>query len=93
MSILAYIKNNKQKSVMIVISISVLLGVFVVRKVTISLPYLIEKNGWSSSLPAWFDPYGVAVTGLLTGAILVVLINWTFRKFVKELEQDDAGIK
>jgi hypothetical protein len=73
---------------MIVISISVLLGVLIVRKITLWLPYLIQEKGWSTSLPAWFDPYGVAITGLLIGALVVVLINWSFRVFVKDLEKE-----
>ena len=73
---------------MIVISISVLIGILLVRKITLWLPALIQHNGWSDSLPSWFDPYGVALTALLVGAIMVVLINLSFRKFVKSLEEE-----
>ncbi len=73
---------------MIVISISVLIGILLVRKITLWLPPLIHQQGWVDSLPSWFDPYGVALTALLVGAIIVVLINFTFRKFVKSLEEE-----
>jgi hypothetical protein len=84
-----YIKKNRQKSVMIVISLSVLLGVLVVRKLALWLPYFIRENNYTSSLPVWFDPYGIAIIALLIGVILIVLINLTFKRYVKELEKEE----
>lgn len=73
---------------MIVISISIIIGILLVRKISLWLPPLIHQQGWADSLPSWYDPYGVALTALLVGAIFVVLINFTFRKFVQSLEDE-----
>lgn len=91
MGIFNYIRENRQRSVMIVISISILIGVLLVRKISLWLPHLIVEKGWKESLPTWFDPFGVVIVALLVGGIFVVLINWTFRRFVKELEKENAG--
>jgi len=83
-----FLLKYKRQSVVAVIFISILLGLGLMKKVTQWLPYQIEKNNWGSSLPSWFNPYGVAVVGFIVALIMIFLINWTFRVFMRDLERE-----
>lgn len=83
-----FLLKYKRQSVVGVIFISILLGLGLMKKVTQWLPYMIRENKWESSVPTWFDPYGIAVIGFLVALTMIVLINWTFRVFMKDLEKE-----
>ena len=89
MDIKEYVKNNKRLVITLMIVVSIILGIILLKKVTIYLPYLIQEKGWSNDLPTWFDPYGVAGVGLLVCIFVVWILNWSFMKFVlKELDEE-----
>ena len=84
----AFLLKYKRQSVAGVIFLSILLGLGLMKKVTQWLPYAIEKNNWGSSLPTWFDPYGVAAVGFLVALIMILLINWSFKVLMRDLEKE-----
>ena len=86
MDIKAFLLKYKKQSVVVIILVSILLGMGIMKKISAWLPYLMRENNWSG-LPSWFDPYGVAAVGLLGAGIMIFLINWSFRKVLKSLEE------
>ena len=86
MDIRQFLLKYRKQSVVVIILVSILLGMGMLKKITEWLPYLIQKNNWSG-LPSWFDPYGVAAVGLLVAGVMIFLINWSFRKVLKSLEE------
>jgi hypothetical protein len=81
-----FLLKYKRQSVVGVIFISILLGLGLMKKVTEVLPYMASKNNWS--VPTWFDPYGVAGIGFLVAITIIILINWTFKILMKDLEKE-----
>ena len=85
-SVKNFLLKYKRQSVVAVIFISILLGLGLMKKVTEVLPYMASENNWS--VPTWFNPYGVAGIGFLVAMIVIILINWTFRILMKDLEKE-----
>lgn len=77
--------KNKPTAITIMIVVTLILGILLIRNITLWLQYLIQTNGWNSSLPAWFVSYGIGVVGLVIAVIMIYLINRSFINFLKSL--------
>jgi hypothetical protein len=78
--------KNKPTAITVMIVFTLILGVFLIRNITLWLQHLIQTNGWNSSLPPWFVSYGIGIVGLVIAVILIYLINRTFINFLKSLQ-------
>jgi len=85
MDIKEYLIKNKPTAVTSMIVLSLILGIYLIKKITLWLQYLIEANGLTASLPSWFVQYGVGLVGFVIAAVMIWLINWSFMRYLKTL--------
>lgn len=85
MDIKDYLVKNKPVAVTSVIVISLIIGIYLIKKITLWLQYLVEVNGLDTSLPAWFVQYGMGVIGFVIAIVIIFLINWSFMRYLKSL--------
>jgi hypothetical protein len=88
MDIKEFLLKYKRQSVVVVIIVSILLGLGLMKKTTTWISYMLQNSDNPSSFPSWFDPYGIAAIGLSVAVVMIILINWTFRKVMKSLEEE-----
>jgi hypothetical protein len=85
MDIKEYLIKNKPTAITTVIVLSLILGIYLIKKITLWLQYLIEANGLTPSFPAWFINYGIGFIGFLIAVLMIWLINWSFMRYLKTL--------